>query len=199
MDKTVIFIDAGFLSKLSKHFGDGKYLKNNIINLAKIFSKKERLECKHIFYYTAPPFQSSKPSKEENRRKESYDHFLMRLSQSKIITVREGRCQRIINKNKAEYHQKGVDTLLTMDLMNVPIKHKNIKKVILIACDSDFVPVIKNLDDLGIKTILYIYFDRERDSSFSTSNELIQTVSKYVSITKKDFEDSLKDENGNST
>ena len=27
MDKTLVFIDDGFLSKLSKHFGNGKYLK----------------------------------------------------------------------------------------------------------------------------------------------------------------------------
>ena len=114
------------------------------------------------------------------------------MSKDKIITIREGRCQRIINKNKTEYHQKGVDTLLTMDLMNVPIKYKDIKKIILIACDSDFVPVIKNLDNLGVETILYIYFDRKRKSIFSTSNELIQTVSRYVSITKEDFEDSIK-------
>lgn len=194
MDKTVVFIDAGFLSKLSKHFGGGKYLKNNIINLSKLYAKKEKLECNHIFYYTAPPFQSSKPTKEENRRKENYDNFIKVLSRDKIITVREGRCQRIMNKGKVEYHQKGVDTLLTMDLMNVPIKYKEIKKIILIACDSDFVPVIENLSGLGIKTILYIYFDRKRKSDFSTSNELIQTVSKYVQITKKDFEESLKDE-----
>ncbi len=195
MKSTIVFIDAGFLSKLSKHFGGGKYLKNNIFNLAKILSKKEKLECKHIFYYTAPPFQSSKPSKDENRRKENYDHFIKILSQNDIITVREGRCQRIINKHKTEYHQKGVDTFITMDLMNVPIKHKEIKEIILIACDSDFVPVIKNLDELGIKTILFTYFDKKRGSSFSTSNELIQTVSKHVSITKKDFEDSISHSN----
>ena len=187
-----MFIDAGFISKLSKYFGKGTYLKNNIFNLSKIFSKKEDLYCKHIFYYTAPPFQSSKPTKDENRRKENYDNFIKKLSENKFITIREGRCQRIINKKKIEYHQKGVDTFLTMDLMTVPIKHQKIKKIILTACDSDFVPVIKNLDDLGIKTILFTYFDKKRWSNFSTSNELMQIVSKYISITKKDFDDSVK-------
>ena len=190
MKNTIVFIDAGFLSKLSKHFGDGKYLKNNIFNLSKILSKKEGLFCEHVFYYTAPPFQSSKPTKDEKRRKEKYDNF-MRTLNNKFITIREGRCQRIVNKKKVEYHQKGVDTFLTMDLMTIPIKYKKIKKIILIACDSDFVPVIENLDNLGIKTILFNYFDKERGSNFSTSNELIQTVSKHVSITKKDFKDSM--------
>ena len=70
----------------------------------------------------------------------------------------------------------------------VPIKYPLIKKIILIACDSDFVPVIQNLESLGVKVILYIYFERKRKSNFSTSNELIKTVSKYAIITKKDFE-----------
>ena len=192
MKNTIIFIDAGFLSKLSKHFGKGKYLKNNIFNLSRIFSKKEGLKCKYIFYYTAPPFQSSTPTKDENKRKESYDHFIRALAKNKGMRIREGRCQRIISKQKIEYNQKGVDTLLTMDLMMIPIKYSKIKKIILIACDSDFVPVIKNLNSLGIKTILFTYFDRKRKSNFSTSNELIQTVSKYISITEKDFKDSLR-------
>ncbi|NQU98444.1 NYN domain-containing protein [Candidatus Woesearchaeota archaeon] len=192
MKDTIVFIDAGFLSKLSKYFGRGKYLKNNIFNLSKIFSKKEGLYCKHIFYYTAPPFQSSKPTKDENKRKENYDNFIRTLSNNKIITVREGRCQKIIKNHKIEYHQKGVDTFLTMDLMTVPIKHKEIKKIILIACDSDFVPVIENLNSLGIKTTLFTYFDKKRGSNFSTSNELIQTVSKYILIIKQDFKDSMK-------
>ncbi len=192
MKDTIVFIDAGFLSKLSKHFGEGKYLKNNLFNLSKILSKKEDLHCKHIFYYTAPPFQSQKPSKDENKRKKNYDRFIKSLSNNKITTIREGRCQRIINKSKIKYSQKGVDTFLTMDLMTMPIKYKEIKEIILIACDSDFVPVIKKLNELGIKTILFTYFDKKRKSNFSTSNELIQTVSKYVSITKKDFENSVK-------
>ena len=61
MDKTIVFIDGGFLSKLSKHFGEGKYIKHNIFTLSKVLSKKQDLFFEHIFYYTAPPFQSSNP------------------------------------------------------------------------------------------------------------------------------------------
>lgn len=35
MEETLVFIDAGFLSKLSKYFGGGEYLKYNIINFSK--------------------------------------------------------------------------------------------------------------------------------------------------------------------
>ena len=49
-EKTLVFIDAGFLSKLSKHFGNGNYLKFKIRNFVKnicikesVFPEKNRL------------------------------------------------------------------------------------------------------------------------------------------------------------
>lgn len=189
MESTLIFIDAGFLSKLSKHFGEGKYLKHDIFTLSKILARRQGLFFEHIFYYTAPPFQSSAQSEDENKRKENYDTFVRALSMNKAITIREGRCQKINKNGKIDYNQKGVDTLLTMDLMCIPIKYSKVRTILLIACDSDFVPIIKNLDSLGIKTILLTYFDKKRGSNFSTSNELMQTVLRCVQITKQDFND----------
>ena len=109
----LIFIDAGYLSKLSKYFGKGKYLKLDIIKFANYLAIKQGLWCKHIFYYTAPPFQSSKPTKAEIKLKAGYDSFIDKL-RNKSITVREGRLQKIGKK----FTQKGVDTWLTMDLNN---------------------------------------------------------------------------------
>ncbi len=75
MDSSVVLLDAGFLSKLSKHFGKGKYIKYDIIKFAKNLAKKQGLFCKHIFYYTAPPFQSEKPTKEDSERYGKYEKF----------------------------------------------------------------------------------------------------------------------------
>ena len=188
MEETLIFIDAGFLSKLNKHFGNGKYIKFDLFKFCKVLAKKQGLFCKHIFYYTAPPFQSTPPTTEERKRKENYDRFISKLSKNKMITIREGRCQRVKNDDgNFEFYQKGVDTLMTMDLISVPLKFDNIKKVILIVCDSDFVPVIKRLREIGIKVILYTYHEKKRKSKFSTSNELMKVVDKVVFLTKEDF------------
>ncbi|MEK6844490.1 MAG: NYN domain-containing protein [Nanoarchaeota archaeon] len=62
-----------------------------------------------------------------------------------------------------------------------------IKKIILISSDSDFVPVIKNLEDNEVKTILYTYYERGRSAEFSTSNELIKSVNKYILLDKEDL------------
>ena len=113
---------------------------------------------------------------------------IQKLKQHPEITIREGRCQRLKIDGKYRYKQKGVDTLLTMDLMDLPLEHPKIKEVILIASDSDFVPVIQRLKKFGIKVTLYTYFERDRKSIFSTSNKLLGSVSKYVKLKKEDFE-----------
>ena len=75
-----------------------------------------------------------------------------------------------------------------MDLTNVPLEFPNVKKIILISSDSDFVPVVQNLEEKGVKTILYTYYEKKRNSPFSRSNHLIKSVCKYALLTKEDFD-----------
>jgi len=187
MEKCLVFIDSGFLSKVSKHFGGGISLRYDLLKFAKNLCGKENLIFKQLFYYTAPPFQTKSPSKEDRKRKENYDKFVEKIGVSNEITIREGRVQRVKIDGSFVYKQKGVDTLLTMDLMDVPLKNSSIKQIILIASDSDFVPIVKRLEELGINIILYTYFDRKRGSMFSTSNKLLDSVSKYVQLKLEDF------------
>ena len=48
-NNTLIFIDDGFLSKLSKFFGNGKYLRLHRKDFAEFISKKEGLVCEKVF------------------------------------------------------------------------------------------------------------------------------------------------------
>ncbi|MBS3075576.1 NYN domain-containing protein [Candidatus Pacearchaeota archaeon] len=186
---TLVFIDEAFLSKLSKYLGSGKYLKFDRITFPKNIAKKQNLNCIQAFYYIAPPFQSENSTKEEEERKKGYDNFINELLKNKDIIIREGRCQRLKNKEfEFVFKQKAVDILLTIDLMQIPLKYPNIKKIILISSDSDFVPVIETLKGLNIETILYTYYEKGRNAKFSTSNELIKSVHKYALLTKSDFE-----------
>ena len=41
MEKTIVLIDAGFLSKLSKYLGDDKYLTYDLIKFSKNLANKE--------------------------------------------------------------------------------------------------------------------------------------------------------------
>lgn len=188
--ETLVFIDEAFLSKLSKHLGEGKYIKFDKILFSERLAHREGLFCKQIFYYLAPPFQSEPPTKEEEKKKEGHDKFVQKLRNSGLI-VREGRCQRLRVDGKFEYHQKGVDVLLAMDLTSVPTLYPDVRKIILVSSDSDFVPVINYLRKLGIKTILYTYYEKNRNAPFSRSNHLIKSVKKYVILNKEILEKSL--------
>lgn len=196
MDNTLVFIDAGFLSKLIRYFGSGKYLRYDIIKFSQNLAKKQNLNCKHIFYYTAPPFQSEKPTKEEAERYKRYENFKNKLSESQNISIREGRCQRLKIDGKFVYNQKGVDALTIIDLMSIPLEHKDVKKVILIANDSDFVPVVEKIKKIGIDIVLYTFYSKNRKSSFSRSNHLLKVVSRYIRLKKEDFENSVLEKSG---
>ena len=192
MEKAIVIIDAGFLSKVSYELGEGHYFKYDILKFSKMICGKQNLVFKHLFFYNAPPYQDTNPNKDQKRRKESYDSFISKLDANEGVTIKEGRCQRLKVDGKYIYKQKGVDTLLTMGLMDIPIKYPKIKQIILIASDSDFVPVIERLKDLGIEITLFTYFDRQRNSKFSRSNELIKSVTRYVKLNKEDFEECKK-------
>lgn len=189
MEDCLVLVDSGFLSKLSKHFGKGNHLVYDIIKFAQNLANKQNLFCKKIFYVTAPPFQGTPPTRDEQERKIKYDKFIYKLKKNILIKVEEGRVQKIRDSDgKVKYTQKGVDTLLIMRLSFVPIDFPNIKKIVLVSSDTDFCPVIEELKAKNIEVILYSYNERKRDTKFSISNHLIRCCSKYIKLSKQDFD-----------
>jgi len=189
MEETLVFIDEGFLDKLTKLLGGKTRLKYDKIGFAKRIAEKQDLICRKLFYYVCPPFQSSRPTEEEIRRKRGYDKFIAAISKNKEIIIRERRVQKIINENgEIQFKQKGVDTLLTIDLSHIKDDYPKIKKIILVSSDTDFCPIISDINKkAGNEVRLYSYFDKTRKSKFSLSNELIKCCSKYIKLTKEDF------------
>lgn len=191
MEDTIVLIDSAFLSKISKYLSKGKHLVYDIIKLAENLSIRLNLNCKKIFYATAPPFQGTPPTKNELNRKIRYDKFISKLKKNPLIKIEEGRVQKIKKSDgKIVYSQKGVDTILIMRLSFAPIDFPNVKKIILVSSDTDFCPVIEELKSKGIDVILYSYHEKIRGTKFSISNHLISCCSMYLKLTKKDFDDS---------
>jgi uncharacterized LabA/DUF88 family protein len=185
MKSTIVFIDAGYLSFISRYFGKGKPVRYKMENFATNLAKSKGFECKKIYFYTAPPYQSSKPTQEENKRKANYDKFIDKLRNTKPqIIIKEGRCQKIGDT----YQQKGVDTLITLDLSRIP-KKEGVSEIILLTSDTDFVPIIKDLNEDGIEVILAYFTDRRRKSAFSLSNHLWKVCKNKILIKKEYFLD----------
>ncbi|MBS3081317.1 NYN domain-containing protein [Candidatus Pacearchaeota archaeon] len=191
MEDTLIFVDDGFFGLVKNYFQkeDGKPKK--YLQTFRNICKKENFNLRHLYVYTAPPYQSPKPTQKEDFLMSRYQNMTKMLREKKWITLREGRCQKIINKyGNEEFSQKGIDALIVLDMYDFKENYPSVKKIILIASDSDFVPVIERMKQKGIEVIIYTYFDRKRHSKFSTSNHLLNVASKWVKLTKKDFEDS---------
>ncbi len=189
MEDVLIFVDDGFFGLVKKHFQKETGVNKLYLQTFRNICKKEKLNLKHLFIYTCPPYQSSKQTKKEDFLMSRYQNMTKMLRNKKWITLREGRCQKIINEHgKEEFSQKGIDALIILDMYDIKEDYPDIKKIILIASDSDFVPVIERMKKKVIEIILYTYFDRKRHSRFSTSNQLLKIASKWVKLTKEDFD-----------
>lgn len=184
--KAIILIDAGYLSKLVKYFGNGKYLKYNLQTFAINICKKLGYWCEEICYYTAPPFQSSNPTEGEIKMKKGYDKAISDIKKAGFppVNVREGRLQKVGDI----YKQKGVDTLIAFDLLRYS-QIKQHEAIVLVTADTDFVPIIKELKEMyPTKHFLAYFTDLTRKSSFSLSNELWKIFGNNVtSIEKQDL------------
>ncbi len=185
MNKTIVLIDGAYLSYISKYFGEGKPLKYKIEKFVVNICNELNLFCEEIYYYTAPPYKSSVPTDSEKQRQRNYDRFIskLKLVKPKII-IREGRCQKIDNT----FQQKGVDTLMTMDLLKIAAQRKT-DSIIILTSDTDFVPIIKDIrEEHNIQVILAYFTDKRRKSAFSLSNHLWKVCNKRILIKKEFFE-----------
>ena len=187
MSDCCVFLDAGYLSKISEHFaGEGNYLKYNICQFPHTLAKSEGLWCKQVFYYDAPPYLSSNPTLEERDRRRRHDNFVENILKKKgKFIVREGRCQK--GAEPLDFNQKGVDNWIDIDLMDLCHKTK-IKTIIILICDTDFVPILNKIrTDWGVKVILAYFTDKKRNSKFSMSNHLLTACDDTILIEKKHF------------
>lgn len=85
-----------------------------------------------------------------------------------------------------EYTQKGVDVLLSIDLIR---KASKIKNFILVACDTDFVPAIQDIRKKDKVNVILYYF-KDIDAKFSMSDHILSVCDKRVRLKKEDFEKS---------
>ena len=187
MKNTIVFIDGEYLKLIAKELFEIDISSLDLKGFALALANDQRLWCKDIFYYVAPPHQSKSATRNERKRKVKYDSFVGNLKKRARFTVREGRCQKIGKK----FREKGVDTLMTIDLVTKPPK-ENVKTVILVTCDTDFVPAMDYLkSELQTNVIVYYYANRKRHSKFSMSNHILAACNKAVMLRKRHFEGCL--------
>ena len=118
-------------------------------------------ELLRMYYYDCAPFQSTIPTYSEKTRKAAFDQFKNKLEDLPRTEVRLGRLRRLPDPGGGyKFEQKQVDVLLTVDLVRLSYTNQ-IKRAIIVGCDSDFVPAIQAAKDAGV-IVQLCYCERMR-------------------------------------
>jgi len=170
----VVLIDGEFLRKVYKN----KSSSDSKIDIFKLIDKVlseiglDRKNLLRVYYYTAPPYKSNPPTKEEEEKYKRWKRFIDRIKNGRInIDIRLGKLKRI---SENEYEQKMVDVLMSIDLVHFS-SNPRINKIIFIAGDDDYVPAVKRAKDNGVK--IYLFYTEE-----NTGKDLKKEVDERVLI-----------------
>lgn len=146
LGRAVVLIDNGYLSAVLRDEFDSAridYLKLSSL----ICNNYHRLRT---YIYDCMPYQSNPPTEEQKTLFAGKQKFFNALLKLPSFEVRFGK-QR---PRAGTYIQKGVDVLLTVDLVRLSSKAQ-IQKAFLIAGDGDYVPTVKAAKDEGVSITLY--------------------------------------------
>jgi len=168
MNRAVVFIDNGYLSKILK-----KYFKEPNIDYS-VFSDNICGECERLrtYVYDCMPYQSNPPTPDERTRYSKKNRFLNSLEKSPRVEVKLGKLQKIWVDGKYKFKQKMVDVLLSVDLVKLSWS-KQIQDAIIVAGDRDYVPALKASKDAGVLTKIY-YKQPVHDEILSICDECIE-------------------------
>lgn len=152
MGIAAVFIDGAYLDKvLLNDFNSARIDYEKLV--AKLVEPHKLLRA---YYYHCLPHQSDPPTEKEKERYISMQKFLRGLSFLPRFEVRKGYlAYRGDNeKGKPVFQQKGVDSLIAVDMVVLANKGK-ITDAVLLSGDSDHIPVVKEVKRQGIITTLW--------------------------------------------
>ncbi len=137
MDKVIGFIDGSNL-----YFGckqQGRIPPWDVVSLCRDIAGKDR-KLVRVYYYNARSIKDE-VSEEQYAGEEKFYNFLRNLD---YLTVRLGRLEGRGNFK----HQKGVDTLLVMDMLTLTFENA-MDCAVLVANDGDYASVINEVKTRG--------------------------------------------------
>ena len=147
LGRAIVLLDNGYLSAILRdEFGSARvdYLKLSSI----ICANYHRLRT---YVYDCMPYQGNPPTDEQKTLYAGKQKFFNALLKLPSFDVRFGK-QR--PRGEGVYIQKGVDVLLTVDLVRLSSKAQ-VQKAFLVAGDGDYVPAVKAAKDEGVSVTLY--------------------------------------------
>jgi len=180
MAKAVILIDGAYLEMLLIKEHDRAQVDYNKLTLA-LIKRVSRYIGTHVdllrtYYYHALPWAPAEPNEEEAERVYKKRGFFHRLEYLPRFEVRLGRTQRVLTEDGAmSFEQRGVDVQLVADMVNLAARGI-VEHIVLVAPDSDFVPAVRMVKDLGVVVHLV------HGSNLSASADMRMTCDERIEL-----------------
>ena len=165
--RLIIFIDGAYLRK-----GFHEMFGHNGLNFAKLkgflasirISRRLEGELIRVYYYDAIVEPSDKKHEEQKK-------YFDEIRKTPFYQVRLGR---LVKTEKDTYRQKGVDILMSIDMLTKAYQnHYDI--AVLVGGDDDLVDLVNAIKDLAGKRVYGFYFPK------SVSKRLLDSLDEYLS------------------
>lgn len=172
-DKSAIFIDGGYLRSKIKDFGN---INLDFLKLSEKIAKLIKTKRLRTYYYDCLPIKISGNAKSEYYY-ESKKKFGHKISLLPRFEVKYGELQFI----KGIYKQKKIDVLMSLDIIDKCFE-KQIQHAVLIAGDSDFIPVIQKAKNYGAIVHLFAHKD-------SINKEMLEEIDEFHNLNMEFLKD----------
>lgn len=169
----MIFIDGGYLRKgfeeiIGRKIGDQpkdfSVLQRNLMQYVSDGSIVG--ELRRVYYYDATVDPSDSPEKYKE-----LDDYFENIRKCDFYTVKLGRMIR----TNGDYRQKGVDVLITIDMLTKAFQnHYDI--AVFVGGDDDFIDLVESVKELAGKRIQGFYFPR------NTSKRLLNKFDSRIDL-----------------
>ncbi|MAG01858.1 NYN domain-containing protein [Candidatus Pacearchaeota archaeon] len=169
MERGVILLDGGYFNRTLKDFFQIE--KIDYLKLSKNIINDLDLSNLRTYYYHSLPIVR-KGNIDDKRRFSVMQRFLSELKRLPRFEVKLGKLQLI----GGQFRQKMVDVLMSIDIIKKSLNDE-IKHIIIIAGDSDFIPAIKMAKDHD--KIVHLFYHPS-----SVHNALLDEVDELHPITK---------------
>ena len=144
--RLAIHIDGGYISNVGK--SAGKWVDFELLS-AKVAAKirettEEPLDLIRTYYYDCLPYQSARPTAEEEERLMKKSRFFNGLRGLPNYALREGRLrlQGVDRQGVPMYQQKRVDLMMGLDIARLAAKGQ-VTHTALLSGDSDLIPAVE--------------------------------------------------------
>jgi len=84
MEDVLLFVDDGFFGLVKSYFQNLDNKPKRYLQTFRNICDKEKLNLKHLFIYTAPPYQSFSPNKKEDMLMSKYQAMTKMLRKKKV-------------------------------------------------------------------------------------------------------------------